>query len=147
MSYFTAIVLLLALAWGGFEAWRWWQGQRQGGSFAESVQLETLRRQIQTLQKEQQAQRQQIETLRTQIVSLSALIKTQATSSDKTTAKSAPAETRRSNDQVSPSPEYAEALAWARRGATAQELVQRCGITLAEAQLLCSLIQAQRAAA
>ncbi len=140
MLWFTAIVMISALAWGAFEAWRWWTNTRCRDAFGASLQFHTLRQQVQTLQTQLLEQRRQIEALQTQLAALAVAQQTAASQRQEDSGpgdSAAPAVTT----EVHPSPEYAEAMAWARRGATAEELVQRCGISLAEAQLLCALSQ------
>jgi hypothetical protein len=97
-------------------------------AFALELELQYLKRGLGDLRKALDTQREEINALRVTITALAA-----RSASVEETAASADA-----------SPEYVEAQALARRGVPAAEIVQRCGMTLAEAELLVSMAPSKR---
>lgn len=95
-------------------------GQASADAFQMEFELQQLRRQVAMLDAEQQAQRQALTALTDELRALRERFDVSQT-------------------VQGVSPEYDEALVFARRGLDAEAIAERCGISVAEAQLVLSL--------
>ncbi|WP_217126789.1 DUF2802 domain-containing protein [Hydrogenophilus thiooxidans] len=150
MTAFVMVVMAVSLAWLILEGWRWWRaGQalaaHAGKPFAAHLELRAWQQEIQQLRVVLATQQQQIAALQAELEAIKggappaaahsdAVAPSEALLEPNTQTASAP---QRAVADVSP--EYAEPLALARRGAEPEELVKRCGVSLAEAQLIWAL--------
>lgn len=163
------IVLLLAASFGWL-FWEGWQRYRRAparaagtGSFVAAVVHRQLQQELDYLRVQLAAQQQLLGTLQEEMAQLTARLNDRAATQPQRAERNAPAaELPHPSDPSSAhpatstpadlapsapvaatnvSPEYAEPLALARRGLDPEALVSRCGVTLAEAQLICALAQ------
>ncbi|MDR2689173.1 MAG: DUF2802 domain-containing protein [Azoarcus sp.] len=95
-------------------------------AFALELELQYLKRGLADLRKALDTQQEEIKALHVTVTALA----TRPASAEETAFDA--------------SPEYIEAQALARRGVPTAEIVQRCGITLAEAELLVSMASGRR---
>jgi uncharacterized coiled-coil protein SlyX len=150
MTAFVMVVMAVSLAWLLVEGWRWWRaGQalaaHAGNPFATHLETRAWQQEIQQLRVVIATQQQQIAALQAEIEAIKASAGNAASHADAARTSEAPptpatrtaSGLERSGANVSP--EYAEPLALARRGAEPEELVKRCGVSLAEAQLIWAL--------
>ncbi len=92
------------------------------GAFRSTLELQQLRREVEQLRAELEAQRETVRALETGMAALKEQV-------DANTATQ------------SISPEYNEALVFARRGLGVEAIAERCGISVAEADLVRTLAQ------
>ncbi|GAB6050345.1 hypothetical protein JCM16106_11910 [Hydrogenophilus islandicus] len=149
MTAFVMVVMAGSFAWLVLEGWRWW---RAGPSlaapevppFAAQLATRALEQRIDQLQVVVTTQQEQIAALRAELDALKAGSSKGAVASgcDEVVSEQGVSPAAASRAPVTEvSPEYAEPLALARRGADPEELARRCGVTLAEAQLIWALAQ------
>ncbi|MCX7945475.1 MAG: DUF2802 domain-containing protein [Hydrogenophilus sp.] len=155
MTAFVVAVMVSALAWLAFEGWWWVKNGRNGSAtlrhrFAAELDERAWQQEAKRLQVMITTQQQQLSHLQDEVAALrvvvGALERHQRSTEEEHAAKSSSGEERgasktKPSGQIAEliSPEYAEPLTLARRGASPEELVARCGVTLSEAQLICAL--------
>ena len=150
MTAFVMVVMAVSLAWLLVEGWRWWRaGQalaaHAGNPFAIHLETRAWQQEIQQLRVVIATQQQQIAALQAEIEAIKGAAGEAASHTDVprtsnvSPAADARAELGSTTASANVSPEYAEPLALARRGAEPEELVKRCGVSLAEAQLIWAL--------
>jgi hypothetical protein len=99
----------------------------RGEAFQVELEVQQLRREVGELRAALAEQRRELGEQRRELSELGAGMQAQKEQLESTTASQGV------------SPEYNEALVYARRGLGVEAIAERCGITVAEAELVCSL--------
>jgi hypothetical protein len=168
MTLFIVLVLSVSLVWLGWEGWQWHRRvaeiRQASGTFSAEVAQRALRQELDQMRVLLTAQQQQLATLQEEIVQLKSRLTGDSSNSvgqgvtggvgqgaagttlPGESSRTASAQPLRSLAEevlsvTTVSPEYAEPLALARRGLDPEALVARCGVTMAEAQLIWALAQ------
>jgi hypothetical protein len=156
------------LVWLGWEGWQWHRRvaeiRQASGTFSAEVAQRALRQELDQMRVLLAAQQQQLATLQEEIAQLKSRLTGDSsngvgqgvtggvgqgaagTTLPGESSRTASAQPLRSPAEealsvTTVSPEYAEPLALARRGLDPEALVARCGVTMAEAQLIWALAQ------
>jgi len=148
MTAFVMVVMAGSFAWLVLEGWRWWRGgpslaATEAPPFAAQLATRALEQRVEQLQVVVTTQQEQIAALRAELDALKAGSSkgAVASGSEEVSEQAIPPGAANRALVTEVSPEYAEPLALARRGADPEELARRCGVTLAEAQLIWALAQ------
>jgi hypothetical protein len=148
MTAFVMVVMAGSFAWLVLEGWRWWRAgpslaATETPPFAAQLATRALEQRVEQLQVVVTTQQEQIAALRAELDALKAGASNGAVASgsDEVSGQAIPPGAASRAPVTEVSPEYAEPLALARRGADPEELARRCGVTLAEAQLIWALAQ------